>query len=142
MDTPPFNVKQGMFWGDNLSPVIFLTVFNSLVELSKHLLTCGFSLKVPVPNSTGFALVNSAIYVYWDESLSEEPTGWYYTIVKAHLLDGASTIEYAHVDKVTETVDHAGPITRDEAPTVSLLFETAPSISSSTLNSHCRRVYE
>jgi len=49
--TPPFEIKWGMFQGDTLSPVIFLTVFNPLVEFSNHLPTCGFSLKVPVPNS-------------------------------------------------------------------------------------------
>lgn len=31
---PPFEIKRGMFEGDTLSPVILLTVFNPLVELS------------------------------------------------------------------------------------------------------------
>ena len=101
--TPPFAIKRGMFQGDTLSPAIFLTVFNPLVELTNRLPTCGFSLKVPVPNSTGLPPVNTAIYIYWDESLSEEPAGWYYATVKAHLSDGSSTIEY--VDKAMETVN-------------------------------------
>lgn len=33
-EIPPFEIKRGMFQGDTLSPVIFLTVFNPLVELS------------------------------------------------------------------------------------------------------------
>ena len=92
--TLPFEIKRGMLEGDTLSPVIFLTVFNPLVELSNCLPTCGFSLEVPV---------NSAIYVYWDESLSEEPTGWYHAVVKSHLPDCTNAIEY--VDKATETVN-------------------------------------
>ena len=70
-----------MFQGDTLSPVIFLTVFNPLIELSSCLTTTGFSLKVPVPNSVGLPPVNSATYVYWDEN-SDESVGWYYAVVK------------------------------------------------------------
>ena len=58
--TPMFEIKRGMFQGDTLSPVIFLTVFDALIELSNHLTTSGFSLKVPVPNSVGLPPVNSA----------------------------------------------------------------------------------
>ena len=73
---PPFIIKRGRFQGDTLSPLIFLTVFNAVVELSNYFPTCGFSLKVPVPNSAGLPPVNSAIYVHWDESSLDEPTGW------------------------------------------------------------------
>ena len=66
--TPMFKIKCGMFQGDTLSPVIFLTVFNPLIELSSRHTTSGFSLKVPVPNSVGLPRINSATYVYWDEN--------------------------------------------------------------------------
>ena len=92
--TPPFEIKWGMFQGNTLSPVIFLNVFNPLVELSNNIQTCGFSLKVLVPNSVVLPPVNSAIYVHWDESSSNEPTGWYYAVVKVHLPNGTTTIEY------------------------------------------------
>ena len=40
--------------------------------------------------------------VYWDEN-SDEPVGWDYAVVKKHLSDGATNIEYANKD--TETVN-------------------------------------
>ena len=85
-----------------LSPVIFLTVFNPPIELSSCLTTSGFSLKVPVPNSVGLPPVNSTTYVYWDEN-SDKPVGWYYAVVKKHLSDSTTNIEYANKD--TETVN-------------------------------------
>ena len=76
-----FEIKRGMFQDNTLAPVIFLTVFNPVIELSSRLTTSGFSLKAPVPNSVGLPPVNSATYVYWDEN-SDEPVGWYYAVVK------------------------------------------------------------
>ena len=51
--SPMFKIKCGMFQGDTLSPVIILTVFNPLIELSSRHTTSVYSLKVPVPNSVG-----------------------------------------------------------------------------------------
>ena len=53
MDIPSFNIKRGVFQGDTLSPLIFLAVFNTLIQLCNSLSTCGFSLRLPVPNSSG-----------------------------------------------------------------------------------------
>ena len=77
-------------------------MFNPIIELSSCLTTSGFSLKVPVPNSVGLPPVNSATCVYWDEN-SDEPVGWDYAVVKKHLSDGTTNIEYANKD--TETVN-------------------------------------
>ena len=101
--TSPFKTESGMSKVDTSSPIIFLTVFYPLIEMCNHLSTCGFSLKVPIPNSTGLLPVNSAIYEYWDEHLSDEPAGWYYSVVNVHHPDGTPTIE--HADKAKETVD-------------------------------------
>ena len=61
------------------------------------------SLKVPpVPNSVGLPPVNSTTYVYWDEN-SDEPVEWNYAVVKKHLSDGTTNIEYANKD--TEIVN-------------------------------------
>ena len=90
-----FEIKWGMFQGDTLSPVIFLAVFNPLIELSNRLTTSGFTLKLPVPNSVGLPPVNSAIYVHWNEN-SDEPIGWYHATVKSHHPDGTTSIEYAN----------------------------------------------
>ena len=76
-----FEIKLSMFQGDTLSPVIFLTAFNPLIEIGSCLTTSGFSLKVPVSNSVALPPVNSTTYVYWDEN-SDEPVGWYYAVVK------------------------------------------------------------
>lgn len=64
--------------------------------MCNHLPTCGFSLKAPIPNSTDLPPA-------WDEDLSDEPAGWYYTMVKVHHPDGTSTIEYAN--KAMERID-------------------------------------
>ena len=98
-----FEIKCGMFQGDTLSPVIFLTVFNPLIELSSRLTTTGFSLKVPVPNSVGLPPVNSATYVYWDENSDESCWMVLCSSEKKHLSDGTTNIKYANKD--TETVN-------------------------------------
>ena len=51
--TPIFKIERGVFQGDTLSPLIFLAAFNSLIETCNKLPTCGFNMKLYVPNSTG-----------------------------------------------------------------------------------------
>ena len=51
--TPNFKIQRGVFQGDTLSPLIFLLAFNPLIELCNNLPSGGFSLKLPVPNSSG-----------------------------------------------------------------------------------------
>ena len=94
--TPRFNIKRSVFQGDTLSPLIFLVAFNPLIEVCNNLSTCGFSLRLPIPNSSGIPPVDSAIYVKWDEVQSAEPPGWYYAVVSKYHLDGDVTIEYAN----------------------------------------------
>ena len=65
--------------------------------------SCGFSLRILVPDSSGLPPVNSAIYVLWNESEWDEPPGWYYAVVSEYHSDGEATIEYA--DKATELVN-------------------------------------
>jgi len=93
--TPNFKIQRGVFQGDTLSPLIFLLAFNPLIELCNTLSSCGFSLKLPVPDSSGLPPVNTAIYVEWNEASSDEPAGWYYAVVKGYLPDGQAKIEYA-----------------------------------------------
>ena len=40
------------------------------------------------------AIMNTAIYVYWDE-VSDKPKGWYSAVVRNHLPDSTTRIEYA-----------------------------------------------
>ena len=84
---------------DTLSPLIFLVAFNPLIEVCNNLSTCGFSLRLPIPNSSGLPPVDSAIYVKWDEVQSAEPPRWYYAVVSKYHLDGDVTIEYANKAK-------------------------------------------
>ena len=95
--TPTFEIKRGMFQGNTLSLIIFLAVFNPLIELSSQITTSDFFLKMSVPNSVGLPPINSAIYVHWNEN-SDEPIGWYYATVKSHFPDGTTNIEYANSD--------------------------------------------
>ena len=101
--TPPFSIKRGVFQGDTLSPLIFLVAFNPLIQVCNTLSTCGFSLRLPIANSSGLPPVNSAIYVMWNETQSEEPSGWYYAVVCEYHSNGEATIEYA--DKSTERLN-------------------------------------
>ena len=101
--TPVFQIGRGIFQGDTLSPLIFLVAFNLLIELCNKLPSCGFCLKLPVPNSSGLPPISSAIYVEWNESSSDEPPGWYYVVVREYLPDGHAKIEYS--DQATEVLN-------------------------------------
>ena len=98
-----FQIKRGIFQGDTLSPLIFLVAFNLLIELCNKLPSCGFCLKLSVPNSSGLPPISSAIYVEWNESSSDEPPGWYYAVVREYLPDGLAKIEYP--DQATEVLN-------------------------------------
>ena len=80
-----------------------MLAFNPLIELCNNLPSGGFSLKLPLPNSSGLPPINTAIYVEWNEVPSDEPAGWYYAVVKEYLKNGQAKIEYA--DHVFETLD-------------------------------------
>ena len=83
--TPCFKIQRGVFQGDTLSPLIFLLAFNPLIELCNSLPSCGFSLKLAIPDSSGLPPVDIAIYVEWNEASSDEPCGWYHVVVKEYL---------------------------------------------------------
>ena len=101
--TPNFEIQRGVLQGDTLSPLIFLLAFNPLIELCNRLPSCGFNLRLPVPNSSGLPPTNTAIYVEWNEDPSDEPSGWYYAVVKEYLPNGQARIEYT--DHASETLD-------------------------------------
>ena len=101
--TRTFQIQRGVFQGDTLSLLIFLITFNPLLELCHKLPTCGFQLKLPLPNSCGLPPTDAAIYVEWNEPDSDEPPGWYYAIVKQYRNDSKALIEYA--DFCTEVID-------------------------------------
>ena len=101
--TSNFDIQRGVFQGDTLSPLIFLLTFNPLIELCNRLPSCGFNLRLPVPNLSGLPPTNTAIHVKWNEDPSDEPSGWYYAVVKEYLPNGQARIEYA--DHASETLD-------------------------------------
>ena len=100
--TPSFRIKRGVFQSNTLLPLILLA-FNPRIKLCKNLSSCGFSLKLLVPDSSGIPPTNTAIYVEWNEASSNEPSGWYYAVVKQYLPNGQARMEYA--DHAFETVD-------------------------------------
>ena len=61
-------------------------------------------MSFPVPNSEDLPIVNSAIYIQWDEADSEEPPGWYYVTVKQYFSDGKAEVEYRDLVAM-ETLD-------------------------------------
>ena len=101
--TPIFKIERGVFQGDTLSPLIFLAAFNPLIETCNKLPTCGFNMKLYVPNSTGLPPQNSAIYIERNEETSDEPPGWYYATVKEYFANGQALVEYT--DSSTELID-------------------------------------
>jgi len=62
--TAPIPFQRGVFQGDTLSPMIFLLVFNPLLQLADSLNhPCGYTFQLPVPNSDSFPPVGSFVYV-------------------------------------------------------------------------------
>ena len=53
--------------GNTISPLIFWLAFNLLIELGKNLPSCGFSMRLPIPDSSGCPSAVTAIYVEWNE---------------------------------------------------------------------------
>lgn len=76
--TPNFKIQHGVFQGDTLITPYLSVAFNPLIELCNTLLSCGFSLKLPVPDLSGLPSVNTAIYIERIKASSDvEPAGWY-----------------------------------------------------------------
>ena len=65
--TPVFKIERGVFQKDTLSPLIFLVAFNPLIEFCNKLPSCGFCLKLPVPNSSGLHPISFACNLCWME---------------------------------------------------------------------------
>ena len=89
--------------GDTLSPLLFLLCFQPIVSLTNSLTTCGFQMKLTIPNSIGLLCVDSFIYVEWNEPDSPEPPGWYHCQVIHYKSDGKALLRYR--DNATEILD-------------------------------------
>ena len=89
--TDKFKISKGVFEGDTLSPLILLISFNPIIQLAQSLNACGFCLRMP-SSSPETPKINSYMYIYalWDESNSDEPTGWY--LAKVISIEGDGSI--------------------------------------------------
>ena len=91
---PNFKIQYRVFQGDTLSPLIILLAFNLLIELCNNLPSCGFSLKLPVPHSSGLPTIDTAIYIKWNEASSDEPADWYYRTLGRILFENCAFWQY------------------------------------------------
>jgi len=66
-------MQRGVFQGDSLSPMVFLLIFNPLLQLAVSLNDpCGYRFQLPVPNSDSLPPVGSFIYIQWSENNNEQ----------------------------------------------------------------------
>ena len=93
--------QRGVFQGDTLSPMVFLLVFNPLLQLAESLnRPCGYAFQLPVPNCDSLPPTGSFVYVKWSESGDEQP-GWYRARIDKYLFNGSCKLIY-NEDSVTE----------------------------------------
>ena len=102
-DTPHFPIRQGVFQGDTMSPIIFLLAMSPLLHLASSWSFQGFKSLLTIPESDQLPPVSSSIYILWDEPQSPEPSGWYKATVSDHFLNGNSAITY--YDGQTESLN-------------------------------------
>ena len=65
--TPKFPISRGVFQGDTLSPIIFLTTFSPIPLLIQKWEHRGFQMIANIPGSEGLPPPKSTIYVLWEE---------------------------------------------------------------------------
>ncbi|XP_065896220.1 uncharacterized protein [Dysidea avara] len=93
-ETAMIPFQRGVFQGDTLSPMIFLLVFNPLLQLADSLNNpCGYTFQLPVPNCDSLPPVGSFVYIKWSESGDEEP-GWYKAHIDKYLFNGFCKLVY------------------------------------------------
>ena len=91
-ETPPIPFQRGVFQGDTLSPIVFLLVFNPLLQLAVSLnCTNGYKLHLPVEGTEMLPPINTFLYVQWTEDGDELP-GWYKSQVLEYFSDGSCKI--------------------------------------------------
>ena len=106
-ETDPIPFRRGVFQGDTLSPIVFLLVFNPILQLAESLnQSYGYKFLLPVEGTDTFPPVQTFIYVKWTESGDELP-GWYKAQVEQYYLDGSCKIVYCNDNdcEVSEVVN-------------------------------------
>ena len=94
--TPVFNIKRGVFQGDTLSPVLFLILFNPIIQSVSAHPSAGFSLQLQCESQGRVSTPpakDSFIYAFWSEEGSSEKPGWYLaSVVNSSGLGGQVTL--------------------------------------------------
>jgi hypothetical protein len=89
--TNTFSISQGIFQGDTLSPLVFLLVFNPIINLVKSL-TSGYQIQIALPGR--IPAKGNFIYLQWNKPGSSEPPGWYLCKVVDHAPNSISEVQY------------------------------------------------
>ena len=95
--TPVFNIKRGVFQGDTLSPVLFLILFNPIIQSVSAHPSAGFSLQLQCESQGRVSTPpakDSFIYAFWSEEGSSEKPGWYLAKVLSIAVDGVASLRY------------------------------------------------
>ena len=77
-----------------MSPIIFLMALTPVIKMIKKINCPGFYFNIPIPKSQDLSHYGATIQVLWEEDHSEEPKGWYKSVVLKYNSKGDAELLY------------------------------------------------
>ena len=87
-----------MFQGDPLSSLLFNLAINPLFVFLSKSEHCGYSAQLFAPHSTDLPPPGVPIYVFWSDSSTDSPAGWYRANITSYHCDGSCSLHYDNGD--------------------------------------------
>ena len=93
-NTTIFQINRGVFQGDPLSPLLINLAINPLFVFLSKSEHCGYSAELFAPHSTDLPPPGVPIYVFWSDSCTDSPAGWYRATVTSYHCDGSCSLHF------------------------------------------------